>query len=174
MSFLKTGASTVNLETTCTSWTGKFLYSDTYEYAGNPYDRTDDDKDKRVLPALNIFEAIPFVGVAGGLVRMALAIIHMIGHAIAACVCWNKGHLYHAAKGGTELLRGFIAAIPLFGVKFVWEQDGIWKCPPTRNSSYEHKNAFLIRIKNPNQVGRIDECLEARRDVARFFSGRTS
>lgn len=96
------------VETTVQSYTGNILYSDFSEIPGS-----DNSKNKNSL--LNKCAKIPFVGIAAGIVRMALGIIHTLGHLFAALVTCKKGHLYHAAKGLCEILRGSIEAIPVAG-----------------------------------------------------------
>lgn len=63
---------------------------------------------------LNRASKVLFIGIAAGITRMVLAIFHIIGHLIAS-INGNKGHLYHAAAGGCEFLRGLIEATPIIG-----------------------------------------------------------
>lgn len=94
-------------------------------------------------PALNEFAMIPVVGIAAGIVRMAFAIIHIVGHLFAALFTLNKGHCFHAAKGGCEFLRGFIEAIPFAGRMFAQQY-------------YRHGEWWIIKIYNPDSPDTLD------------------
>lgn len=128
------------IETTTESWTGKLFYSDRIHY-----EVSDDlfEYQKPVQPLLNELAAVALVGIAAGIIRMALAVIHSLGHLFAALITWNKGHLIHAAKGGCEFLRGFIEAIPFVGRIFSnhYYYDGYW---------------WMIKIYNPNHLDSLD------------------
>lgn len=122
------------VETTTETWTGKLFYSDRIVYENYfPNQST-----------LNELTTIIVIGIAAGIARMALAIIHSIGHLFAALITWNKGHLIHAAKGGCEFLRGFIEAIPFLGRVFslYYNSKGYW---------------WMIKIYNPNHPDSLDK-----------------
>ena len=129
------------VETTVPSPTGNILYSD--------YATVNGQKDS----LLNKCAKIPFVGIVAGIARMALGILHTLGHLFAALVTLNKGHLYHAAKGACEILRGGIEALPIIGRIFAntynsqgtpWEEDGV-------------RSWWMIKIYNPEKPDGLDK-----------------
>ena len=83
------------------------------------------------------------IGIAAGITRMVLSVIHIIGHLLMACITWDKGHCYHAAKGGCEFLRGLIESIPFAGRAFarIYFNHGIW---------------WMIKIYNPDEPDSLD------------------
>lgn len=58
---------------------------------------------------------IPLIGSLAGITRMALAVIHSVGHLFAAGVRCEIGHLYHTLRGGCAFFQGLIESIPFFG-----------------------------------------------------------
>jgi hypothetical protein len=74
---------------------------------------------------------------------MALAVIHSIGHLFAAILTLDKGHCYHAGKGGCEFLRGAIEATPFLGRRFA-------------NTYYENGLWWMLKIYNPNRPDSLD------------------
>ena len=117
------------VETNAESLTGSVLYSDvrhTKLYPNVYYGRH--ESSDRVgfyhsglyhlapsPPYLNKVAQIPVIGIVAGITRVALGALHTLGHLFAALITQNKGHLWHAAKGGCEMIRGLIEAIPLVG-----------------------------------------------------------
>lgn len=119
------------------SFTGKYLYSDFATGKG--------EKDS----ALNIAAKIPLVGVVAGVVRIALAIIHTVGHLFAALVTFKEDHLWHAAKGACELLRGLIETIPIIGRIFA-------NCFNYDDKDYDCRSWWMIKIYNPEKPDGLD------------------
>lgn len=91
-------------ETNVESLTGKYLYSD---FASGLR------AEKNTI--LNSLTQVPFVGIVAGVARVTLGIIHTLGHLLGALFTLKKGHLFHAAKGTCEILRGMIETIPIAG-----------------------------------------------------------
>ena len=147
----------VFLRTECQSLTGRILYSDCYqERPGMLCDQPEVDRKS----FLNRWAAVPLLGCLAGVTRMVLAIIHIVGHLICAAIFREKGHLYHAAKGGTEFVRGLIETIPIVGNIFVWKYDP-QMC--TRFLRWEYSRYvktewcfFIIKITNPTKLDDID------------------
>jgi hypothetical protein len=129
----------VVVESTTKSWTGPLFYSD----------KTIPEPDNNVTirytgqHPLNELARIPVIGIAAGVTRMALSVIHTIGHLFAALVTCNKGHLFHGAKGACEFLRGFIEAIPIAGRVFA-------------NSYYTEGYWWILKIYNPDAPDSLD------------------
>lgn len=123
--FIKCGAVVQSYNT---SLLGPYLYSDcctgipnadAYSYGDITRDKFNSLKNEYEQDTfLNNVAKIPLLGCLAGVVRIALALFHILGHLIAAAVTQSKGHLYHAAKGACELLRGLIESIPVFGQIF--------------------------------------------------------
>jgi hypothetical protein len=130
------------LETTAESWTGEYLYSDFSTSA----QRKGCEKDT----TLNGLVKIPLLGNVAAVGRIALGIIHVIGHLLAAAVTFNKGHLFHASKGVCEIFRGVIEAIPLIGRIFANFYNSI----PIEMS--EARCWWMIKIYNPNKPDGLD------------------
>lgn len=151
-------------KTSCQSLTGQILYSDTYAIVpAAARDQDDDTSVKFYRPFLNEWAGIPFIGNLAGVVRCALAIIHMIGHIFAALIFWDAGHLGHAFKGGTEFLRGTIEATPIAGRLFVWFYDapGYERFISMPWAEPQHRwSFFIIKIYNPQHPDRIDRALD--------------
>lgn len=100
----------LEFSTTTKSLTGNILYSDAHA--------CDKQCEKSKMPILNTLAEVPIFGRLIAIARIALSIIHVIGHITAALVYWNICHLYHVIKGLAEFLRGLIEIIPLIGMIF--------------------------------------------------------
>lgn len=131
------------VETRAESYTGSLFYSDKIIYSD--YSDKDNWQQRQFItqPFLNELSKIWVIGIAAGVIRMALAAIHIVGHLFAALFTLDKGHLYHAAKGGCEFLRGFIESLPFIGRMFAqgYVQNGIW---------------WMIKIYNPDKPDSLD------------------
>lgn len=133
------------METTVESWTGDFLYSD---YATGKGEKNS---------TLNTAVEIPFVGILAGVMRVVLGIIHSIGHLIAALVTGKKGHLFHAAKGGCEILRGLIEALPIIGRIFAnLYNSNPWYDPEDIGTQCW----WMIKIYNPLKADGLDQWMD--------------
>lgn len=128
------------IETDVTSLTGPCLYSD---FATS---NTDASRNKDTV--LNALTPFPIIGIAAGVTRVALAIIHIIGHLLAALFLLKKGHLYHAAKGVCEIFRGVIETIPLVGRLF----SLCYVCPCVGST----RSWWMIKIYNPQAPDGLD------------------
>lgn len=132
---------------------GGLIYSDTYSH---------EDPRANQRSFLNKWAAIPILGCLAGVARVALAIVHIIGHLLAAIpdylIFKDTNHLCHAAKGSTELLRGCIETMPIIGNVFVWLYDAPSFCT---NGDFEY-SFFIIKIYNPNNPDPIDLHLNVR------------
>ena len=137
------------VETTTKSLTGPFFYSDKtyvgeYEARLGNWDSVDQVPFYwRFQSPLNELSRIPVIGIAAGITRMALAVIHTIGHLFAALLTWNKGHCYHTAKGCCEFLRGFIESLPIAGRLFAQHY-------------FNHGDWWIIKIYNPKDPDALD------------------
>ncbi|MCE5316786.1 MAG: hypothetical protein LLG04_05420 [Parachlamydia sp.] len=148
----------------CNSITGKFLYSDSYREQWCCTTNVND------LPLLNSCSRILILGSLAGITRCALAIIHMVGHAFAALIFWNRGHFPHIAKGGAEFVRGMIEALPVIGRIFAWQYE---PCPAFGFDLDERKKVsayceaphhvdvrvrfFVVKIYHPKSIDRITQ-----------------
>jgi hypothetical protein len=140
-------------ETGCESLTGKILYSDSY--AEKSY-----EEPIEIMPLLNTCAAVPFLGIIVGVARIALAILHIIGHLLATAIFSDRGHLFHAAKGGAELLRGIIEALPIVGRLFVWYHDTRIRTCFAFSSRTISYSCFIVKIYNPENPDPIDLLLQ--------------
>lgn len=130
-------------ETDVESFTGKYLYSD--------FATGKAEKDC----TLNTLVKIPFVGIAAGVARVALGIIHTVGHLLGALFTFKKGHLFHASKGACEILRGVIESLPIIGRIFAntynfvpfYDPDGV-------------RTWWMIKIYNPNKPDGLDQWMD--------------
>jgi hypothetical protein len=150
------------LTTRSESWTGKILYSDAYaEIPANDYDALDPSNDER--PVLNQLAAVPILGYLAAVARIALSLIHIMGHTFAACVFRDRGHFCHVAKGGAELLRGIVEILPVFGRIFSWAYDAKQpSCHRCDAQGVKKISCFLIKIRNPDKLDKIDHVLNSR------------
>lgn len=99
------------------------------------------------IPFLSKAAVIPFIGTIAGIIRCTLALFHTIGHLFAALVTFNQGHLMHAVKGGAELIRGMIEAIPAIGTLFAVAIDAhTHKYPPLADAHFHRHSYFLVKI----------------------------
>lgn len=128
-------------ETDVESETGKGLYSDFATGNG--------EKDTQ----LNQLVRIPFIGIVAGLARIALGIIHTVGHLVGALLTFKKGHLFHAAKGSCEILRGVIETIPVIGRIFAYSFSS------TAEFDFGHggRSWWMIKIYNPQKPDGLDQ-----------------
>jgi hypothetical protein len=137
MSSISDFASYYVVETNARSWLGPYLYSDRRypenSTAGTPYQSP-----------LNELSRIPFIGSIAGTLRMALAAIHSLGHLLAAALTGNKGHLYHAAKGGCEYVRGYIEETAMIGRIFA-------------NVYYYAADWWVMKIYSPSSPDSLDK-----------------
>ena len=177
------------VESTAKSWTAPYLYSDSS--IGIPYfaayekvngapvpnretpsknvtltqeQAIDLAKQYEKIPTLNSLAKLPFIGIVAGVSRMALAVIHSIGHGVAYLITKDKGHLYHAAKGGCEFLRGLIEALPIIGRIFA----NLYAPKAIHYSKYEmldwdnntslggDRTWWMIKMYDPNSPDNLD------------------
>lgn len=131
------------IETTTESWTGEYLYSDFATKYGQA------EKDSQ----LNTIVKIPFLGIVGGIVRVALGIIHTLGHLTLAVIKQDKGHIFHASKGLCEVLRGLIESVPLIGRIFA----NFYNSAPINDPFHEGSRTWwMIKIYNPQKPDGLD------------------
>lgn len=147
------------IPTESNSITGKWLYSD---YYGADFDDACIEK----IGILNRLTTYPIIGIAAGVSRCALAIIHIVGHLFAALLFKDKGHLAHAIKGCFEFCRGIIEALPIVGRIFSIAMNPTGSLPsylfhgcPGCRGIEECYSFFLIKISNPNKIDNIDRAL---------------
>jgi hypothetical protein len=147
----------------CNSWTGKYLYSDSIVQMNcecgltNPYDDTG-------VSSLNKLVRTPIVGRLAGISRIALAIIHIIGHTLAGIITQNRDHFIHVAKGCLELVRAAIESTPILGLIFSIKYDGHFEFFPSHGSrsvyfddfhtcnSEEHVRFWIMKIYHPKHL----------------------
>ena len=125
------------IETKLPSWTGEILYSDT----GHNDHATMDVQ----YSVLDYLARVPIIGVVAGIIRIALAALHILNHTLALIFTLDSRHCIHLAKGGCEFLKGLIQSIPIVGHLFTrsWiENDGEW---------------WIIKIYNPDMPDSLDE-----------------
>lgn len=124
---------------------GDLFYSDRI-FLAHAYDEGGLDHAKPIYRSetvLNSWAKIPILGRLAGITRMALAVIHTVGHLLCAVFTLSKGHCFHAAKGACEFLRGAIETIPIVGLFFadIYSETGLW---------------WMIKIYNPAQPDTLD------------------
>lgn len=124
------------VESNTKSWTGPYLYSD-YAVLGGVI---------RKNTKLNELVKNPVLGNFAGIARIALGIIHTIGHLFAFLFSFNRGHLFHSLKGICEIVRGVIETIPIVGQLFSYRL-----MPEFDGSSW-----WLIKIYNPMNLDGLD------------------
>lgn len=156
------------VETDVTSRTGKYLYSDMYFEAGKFKDikmnlEIEKKSKTHYHGILNKLVRYPVIGIVAAICRLALSIIHIFGHLMAAAVTHKKGHLYHATKGFLEMQRAIIESIPVIGRIFAFLYS--YEPGPTngyyineRLHSYEINGDYwwLMKIYNPKTPDPID------------------
>lgn len=129
------------------SFTGPYLYSD--------YACIETQNGEQVqTTTLNELSKKPVIGILAGITRVAFAIIHSAIHLVQALFTQEKGHLYHAAKGGCEIVRGLIDSIPILG-RFIAAN----KYSPI--SGYATGNWTIMKIYNPAKPDLLDRVLSA-------------
>lgn len=140
------------VETRTRSYTGEYLlYSDygsieVYTQARGRHFETQDP----LLNQIARWGSPLFLNVLVGITRIVVAVFHIIGHLFAALITQDKGHLYHAAKGGCEALRGLIEMIPIIGNLFSAFYSV--SCLSYGNS----RSWWMIKIYNPDRPDVID------------------
>lgn len=149
------------LFTTTGSITGNILYSDTYVQRTIPSEGTAPVTLSK-KPFLNRLAVIPILGSAVGVFRVALAVVHIVGHLFAALIFWDSGHLKHVAKGSAEFLRGSIEAIPFVGNIFVFWFDAQvpYFIESMEPQPFYAASVFLVKISHPNRRDHIDEYID--------------
>ncbi len=98
-----------------TSWTGPYLYQPN---ATQLVKDAQQGFDKAIFNKGNILAVgaqVPCIGSLAGVTRMALAVIHCIGHLVAAAMTCDSGHLYHTLRGTISFAQGAIESIPFIG-----------------------------------------------------------
>jgi hypothetical protein len=138
------------IETNAGSYTGYVLYSDYID--SGPSGKYHQDT------CLNQAAQIPFIGIAAGVCRMALSVIHIIGHLIAAAITRNNGHFYHALKGACEMIRGGIESLPGVGRIFAWAYNfpSLGDFYPTEEPTIV-SSWWMIKIYQPNNRDSLDK-----------------
>lgn len=140
------------IQTNTKSLLGPYFYSDLI-YDGDLIDIDNGRNDKYLWsqPVLNFCAELPIIGRIAGVIRMAMAVIHSLGHLFAALFTQDIGHCYHAAKGGCEFLRGLIETIPVVGYFFAtrYSEDKSWSIIKGR--------WWIIKIYNPKSPDSLDE-----------------
>lgn len=108
-------------------------------------------------PALNKLARIPLLGIVAGIGRIALGVIHILGHLLAAPFAREQGNLGHAAKGGCEIVRGGIESIPIIGRIFVntYSPDSHTAKSIGRISC--SGNYFMMNIYNASRPDTLDQ-----------------
>jgi len=144
------------VETKAESITGSVLYSDWADRGNLCACHRKIPRNANKNSVLNIAAQIPVIGIVAGATRVALGAIHTIGHLFAALITQNKGHLWHAAKGGWEMLRGIIEAIPVVGRIFA----NIYIRTPVYDSLPQIKSPswswWMIKMYNPEKADGLD------------------
>ncbi len=128
------------IETKLPSWSGKILYSDTVHHA----EHYEDHSLMVEYSNLDYIASVPIVGVAAGITRVALAVLHMLNHTLALIFTFDSRHCIHLAKGGCEFLKGLIQSVPIVGHLFArsWmENEGEW---------------WIIKIYDPDKPDTLD------------------
>ncbi len=138
-------------ETNVESFTGEYLYSDFAVGKG--------EKDT----TLNSLTQVPVVGIVAGVARVALGVIHTIGHLLAALFTLKKGHLFHAAKGACEILRGIIESIPIIGRIFAN------LCNASYDADEGNRSWWIIKIYNPEKPDGLDQWMDNWEDFPKYF-----
>lgn len=142
------------VQTDVSSWSGKYLYSDCS--IGKPDHITIDDQTERDT-FLNKTSRIFVVGILAGIARIAIAIFHTLGHLFAAVFTRKKGHLFHAAKGAAELLRGILETFPIGGRIFASTYNPIGCGRASLDPDIERgRTWWILKIYNPQIPDNFD------------------
>jgi hypothetical protein len=148
------------VQTDVNSITAPYLYSD-YCYKVEP------NKDPLIQdPLLNQWARVPLIGIIAGVARKALAFVHIAGHLTCAVITRDKGHLYHAMKGGCEFVRGHIESLFLIGRIFAWT----YSCPPNYWNKEHYTGTqswWFLKIYNPNSPDDLDRYNHYWKDFAK-------
>jgi hypothetical protein len=142
------------IETDVESLTGNYLYSDFATGKG--------EKDS----TLNSMVQFPVVGIAAGVARVALGIVHTLGHLFAALLTLKKGHLFHASKGACEILRGAIETIPIIGRIFANLFNSTIACDDLDEGN---RSWWMIKIYNPNKPDGLDKWMDNWSNFPSYF-----
>ena len=163
------------------SWTGKYIYSDFYYEAvrdevfwrsptsDTSYYRQMEDSghvihyDMLGLAAicqnstLNEMAKIPILGIAAGVIRSALSVIHILAHLFVAFAKRERGHVYHALKGGCEFIRGIIESLPIIGriFSYIYCKKISYFFSSTMREFKTH-SWWILKIYNPNKPDLLD------------------
>ncbi len=129
------------IETKLSSWSGKILYSDTVHHA----EHYEDHSLMVQYSDLDYIASVPIVGVAAGITRVALAVLHMLNHTLALIFTFDSRHCIHLAKGGCEFLKGLIQSIPIAGHLF------------TRSWMKNNGEWWIMKIYNPDEPDTLDK-----------------
>ncbi len=132
-------------ETDVESWTGQYLYSD--------FATGKAEKDT----TLNTLVKIPFIGIAAAIGKVVLLVFHTLGHLCLALVTLKKGHLFHAAKGACEILRGGIEIIPIVGRIFTNAYNSTPRFDPLGMGG---RSWWMIKVYNPQKPDGLDEWMD--------------
>ena len=108
-------------------------------------------------PALNKLARIPLLGIVAGIGRIALGVIHILGHLLAAPFAREQGNLGHAAKGGCEILRGVIESIPIIGRIFANTYSPDPHTAKSRLGISCSGNYLIMKIYNPSRPDTLDK-----------------
>ncbi|KAF3361460.1 hypothetical protein PHSC3_001834 [Chlamydiales bacterium STE3] len=141
------------METKVESFTGKYLYSD--------FATGKAEKDT----TLNTLTKVPFIGIVAGIARVALGIIHTVGHLLGALFTFDKGHLFHASKGMCEILRGFIETLPIIGRIFANSCNSA----PINDCGMGDRSWWMIKIYNPEKPDGLDQWMDNWSDFPKCF-----
>lgn len=133
------------VETDVKCYTAKYLYSD--------YATGKGEKDS----VLNKWAKIPVAGIFAGISRMVLGILHSIGHLFSALFTQKKGHLFHAAKGGCEVIRGLIESLPVAGRIFanLYNRKPLYDPHDIGGRSW-----WMMKIYNPKNPDGLDKWMD--------------
>lgn len=144
------------VETTVNSYTGNVLYSD---YATGLGEKNS---------FLNKCAKVPIIGIVAGVLRIVLGIIHTLGHLFAALFTQKRGHLYHAAKGLCEILRGSIEALPIMGRVFA----NLYNSSPalySQNWEEGGRSWWMIKMYNPEKPDGLDKWMNLWMDYPAYY-----
>lgn len=153
------GSSICTFQCRTESFTGRLLYSDYYAEVESH------DSVGRIT-FLSRIATIPFLGIAAGVMRVALAMLHGIIHSCKMIFSHGrrKDHLVHVIKGAAEALRGVFEAVPIVGRLFAIWMTPIgtlssflcYGCPGCRGWKRSY-SVFLIKLYHPEKLDEIDK-----------------